>query len=156
MTTATLNNGTLVAGEMPRPSLEELVDRVMEAIFAANRETPQAQTVARNVHDTRRLRQAGDLDGALAVFAGADTARADTKEARWAYAEWLGPVRKRFGDRDLLVYSQGTGRAAALAPREMGTVEVLAVLGLRWQPGKMVSAKSLRGLRSPEGGKSWS
>ena len=154
--TATLNNGTLVAGEMPRPSLEELVDRVMEAIFAANRETPQAQTVARNVHDARRLRQAGDLDGALAVFAGADTDKADTNEARWAYAEWLGLVRKRFGHRDLLVYRQGTGRAAALAPHEMGTVEVLAVLGLRWQPGKMVSAKSLRGLRSLEGGKSWS
>ena len=95
------------------------------------------------------MRQAGDLDGALAVFAGVDTARAaTTKEARWAYAEWTDLVRRRFGDRDALVYSQGTGRAAALVPTDDGgTLEVAAVLGMRWEPGKAVSRRSLRGLR---------
>ena len=145
--TATLNNGTLIAAGRSRPSLEELVDRVMEAIFAANPETPKAQTVARSVHDARRLRQTGDLDGALAVFAGVDIGKAATSEARSAYADWLGLVRRKYGDREMLVYSQGSGRAAALAPHEKGTVEVLAVLGLRWQPGKVISRKSLRGLR---------
>ena len=154
MTTAVVNNGTLVA--QPRPSLEELVDRVMEAIFATNRETPSAQTVARSVHDARRLRQTGDLDGALAVFAGVETKKVATEEARWAYAEWLGLVRRRYADRELLVYSQGTGKAAVLAPHGDRTVEVLAVLGMRWQPGKVVSEKSLRGLKSLKGGESWS
>ena len=109
-------------------------------------------SVARSVHEARRLRQAGDLDGALAVFAGADTARAETREARWAYAEWTDLVRRRFGDRDALVYSQGAGRAAALVPKDDGSLEVAAVLGMRWEPGKLLSRRSLRGLRPLSGG----
>ena len=101
----------------------------------------------KSVHEARRLRQAGDIDGALAVFAGVDTARAETREARWAYAEWTDLVRRRFGGRGALVYSQGTGRAAALVPRGDGALEVAAVLGMRWRPGKVVSGRSLRGLR---------
>ena len=102
--------------------------------------------------EARRMRQAGDLDGALAVFAGADTARAETREARWAYAEWTDLVRRRFGDRGALVYSQGTGKAAALVPTGDGALEVAAVLGMRWEPGKLVSRRSLRGLRPLSGG----
>ena len=148
-TQATTIGGT---GTRLRPSLEELVDRLMAALFRAEPETaPKAETpsVARSVHEARRMRQAGDLDGALAVFAGVDTAGATTtKEARWAYAEWTDLVRRRFGDRGALVYSQGTGRAAALVPTgDGGTLEVAAVLGLRWRPGKPVSRRSLRGLR---------
>ena len=144
----------------PRPSLEELVDRLMAALFRAEPErAPQAETpsVARSVHEARRLRQAGDLDGALAVFAGVDTAgAATTKEARWAYAEWSDLAKRRFGDRDALVYSQGTGKAAALVPTGDGALEVAAVLGMRWQAGKVVSRRSLRGLKPLRGGASWS
>ncbi len=146
-------------GTRLRPSLEELVDRLMAALFRAEPETaPQAATpsVARSVHEARRLRQAGDLDGALAVFAGVDTARAETREARWAYAEWTALVKRRFGHRELLVYSQGAGRAAALTSRDDGSLEVAAVLGMRWQAGKVVSRRSLRGLKPLGGGASWS
>ena len=59
-----------------RPTLEELVDRLMEALFAIEDETTQTQTVARSVHDARRMRQTGDLDGALATFADVNTAEA--------------------------------------------------------------------------------
>ena len=124
-TQATTIGGT---GTRLRPSLEELVDRLMAALFRAEPETaPKAETpsVARNVHEARRMRQAGDLDGALAVFAGVDTARVETREARWAYAEWT----------DLVPTDDG------------GTLEVAAVLGMRWEPGKVVSERSLRGLR---------
>ena len=155
MTTAVMNYGTMVVGERPRRSLEELVDRVMDALFASNHEQPQ-ETVARRVHDARRLRKAGDLDGALTVFACVDAGKANDKEARWAYAEWQALARRKYGDRELLVYSQATGKAAALAPHGDGAVEVLAVLGMSWQPGKVVSRKSLRGLRPLEGAKSWS
>ena len=146
--TATLSNRTL-AGGRTRPSLEELVDRLIAALFREQPETatPTAtQSVARSVHDARRLRKAGDLDGALAVLGGVDTARVETKEARWAYAEWLAKAKRRFGDRELLVYSQGAGRAAALVPTsDDGTLEVAAALGMRWPPGKVVSGRSLRG-----------
>ena len=47
----------------------------------------------------------------------------------------------------MLVYSQGAGRAAALVHHGDGTLEVVAVLGMRWQPGKLVSERTLRGLR---------
>ena len=60
MTTAVMNNGTMVVGERPRRSLEELVDRVMDALFASNREQSTAQSVAKSVHDARRLRKAGE------------------------------------------------------------------------------------------------
>ena len=156
-TQATTIGGT---GTRPRPSLEELVDRLMAALFRAEPETaPQAETpsVARSVHEARRLRQAGDLDGALAVLGAVDAAKATTREARWAYAEWLDLARRRFGDRELLVYSQGAGRVAALTPRDDGALEAVAVLGMRWQAGKVVSRRSLRGLKPlAKGGVSWS
>ena len=149
--TATLSNRTLAG---IRPSLEELVDRLMATLFreapetAAPTATPTLeQSMARSVHDARRLRQAGDIDGALAVLGGVDAAKATTKEARWAYAEWLALAKRRFGDRELLVYSQGAGRAAALVPCGDGSLEVAAVLGMRWQAGKVVSRRSLRGLK---------
>ncbi len=151
-TQATTIGGT---GTRPRPSLEELVDRMMAALFRAEPETaPKTETpsVARSVHEARRMRQAGDVDGALAVFAVMDTTKAEAHQARWAYAEWTQMVKRRFGDRDALVYSQGTGRAAALVPRGDGTLEVAAVLGMRWEPGKLVSRRSLRGLRPLNGG----
>ena len=154
--TATLSNRTLAEGRT-RPSLEELVDRLMAALFREQPETATpTQSVARSVHDARRMRKTGDLDGALAVFAGVDTARVETKEARWAYAEWLALAKRRFGDGELLVYSQGAGRAAALVPRGDGSLEVVAALGMRWQGGKVVSRRSLRGLKPLKGGASWS
>ena len=158
MITATLaaGNRTMATVEKPRRSLEEMVDRVMAALFSEERE-PATQTaseatatpsLARSVHEARRLRQSGDLDGALAVLGGLDTGKAETREARWVYAEWTDLVKRRFGDRAALVYSQGTGWAAALVPTDDGgTLEVAAVLGMRWRPGKLVSRRSLRGLR---------
>ena len=153
MTTATLATGNRTMTDVrPRRSLEELVDRLIAALF--KEEEPEAEqatetpSVAKSLHEARRLRQAGDVDRALAVLAGTDTTKAEPHQARWAYAEWTDLVKRRFGDRDALVYSQGAGQAAALVPTENGgTLEVAAVLGMRWRPGKVVSERSLRGLR---------
>ena len=129
------------------PSLEALVDRLVDSIFGTAPET--TQSLARTVHDARRQRKAGDLDGALSLLAEAGVATAEPHQARWAYGEWRDIARRRFADREgALVYSPGTGRAALLAPRGDGsTLEVLAVLGMRWAPGKTLSRRSLRGLR---------
>ena len=150
MTTATTSIPSTTTIE-PRPSLEALVDRLVESIFRGTSQSPD-QSLARSVHDARRLRQAGDLDGALALLAEVDMAAAEPHQVRWAYAEWLDLARRRFADRGALVYSPGTGSAAVLAPRDGdGTLEVLAVLGMRWRPGKTLSRRSLRGLRSLAG-----
>ena len=154
MTTATLvtRDRTMDNVVRPRRSLEELVDRLMDALFKEEPE-PAAPSGTRSIHEARRLRQAGDVDTALAVLAGVDTTKAAPRETRWAFSEWTQLVKRRFGDRDPLVYSQGTGRAAALVPTgDGGTLEVAAVLGMRWQPGKVVSERSLRGLRPLSGG----
>ena len=156
----------------PRRSLEELVDRLMAALtFREEPESPvgrdsaevdavdtsKGHSVSRAIHEARRLRQAADLDGALEVLAGAVMTPDDPNLARWAHSEWGQLVRRRFVQREILVYSQGTGRAAALAPRaEGGMLEVVAALGMRWRPGKIVSRRSLRGLRPLTGGASWS
>ena len=152
MTTATTSTQTITTATTPGTSLEALVDRLVESIFGGASESPD-QSLARSVHDARRLRQVGDLDGSLALLAGVDMATAEPHQARWAYAEWLDLARRRFADREALVYSPGTGSAAVLAPRGDGSsLEVLAVLGMRWRPGKLVSRRSLRGLRPFAGG----
>ena len=158
MTTATLATGTrsMDTVDRPRRSLEELVDQLFAAMGFKDPETETAEAAepgaVRSIHEARRLRQAGDVDGALAVLASVDAAQAETKEVRWAFSEWTQLVKRRFGGRGALVYSQGTGRAAALVPRDDGSLEVAAVLGMRWRPGKVVSGRSLRGLRPLTGG----
>ena len=163
MTTATLvaGNRTDTAVDRPRRSLEELVDQLIAAMFKVEEPRAATQTASaetaepsavRSIHEARRLRQAGDVDGALAVLAGVDATKVETREARWAFSEWTQLVKRRFGDRDALVYSQGVGRAAAVVPRDDGALEVAAVLGMRWRPGKVVSGRSLRGLRPLAGG----
>lgn len=168
--------------ERPRRSLEELVDQLFAAMGFTDEPEAQAapqtpvvephtpvvaphtpvvepQTTvvepgaARSIHEARRLRQAGDVDGALGVLGDIDAATAAPRETRWAFSEWKGLVRRRFGGRGALVYSQGTGRAAALVPTgDGGALEVVAALGMRWRPGKVVSERSLRGLRPLAGG----
>ena len=91
--------------------------------------------------------------GPLALLAEVDVATPEPHQVRWAYAEWLDLALRRFRDSGALVYSPGTDRAAVLAPRGDGsTLEVLAVLGMRWRPGKTLSRRSLRGLRPLAGG----
>ena len=63
MTTATLaaGNRTMETAVRPRRSLEELVDRLIAALFGE--ETVEAEPSAtRTIHEARRLRQAGDVD----------------------------------------------------------------------------------------------
>ena len=151
----TINGGVV----RTRASLEDLVDRVIDALFGVQEEglQEQAPTVAKSIHEARRLRQAADLDGALAVLAEVDTPNAPVRDACWAYSEWLDLVRRRFGKKGVLNYSPGAGRAAALVSRDSATLEVVAVLGMRWLPGKMVSRGSLRGLWAlGKGDGSWS
>ena len=135
----------------PRRSLEELVDRLMAAMFKVDTETAEP-SASRSIHEARRLRQAGDADAGLGVLAGMDMGKATTREARWAFSEWTQIVKRRFEGRGVMVYSQGAGRAAALVPHGDGALEVAAVLGMRWRPGKVVSGRSLRGLRPLSGG----
>ena len=142
MTTATVATGnrTMATVVRPRRSLEELVDQLFAAMGFKDETETAEPSPTRSIHEARRLRQAGQaLDGALAVFAGMDMAKATTREARWAYTEWKHLVKRRFGDRDVTVYRQGDG-----------TLKVAAVLGMRWRPGKVVSRRSLRGLRPLE------
>ena len=149
MTTATVTAGnrTMDTVDMPRRSLEELVDRVIGALFKVEPETTEP-SAARTIHEARRLRQAGDVDGGLAILASMDMENVETREARWAFSQWKQIVRQRFGDSAPVLYSQGTGRAAALVLHgDGGMLKVVAVLGMRWRPGKAVSRRSLRGLR---------
>ena len=95
MTTATTSIPFTTA---TRPTIEDLVDRLIDSIFSGSPEAPD-QSLARYVHDARRLRQAGDLDGALALLAEVDMADAEPHQVRWAYAEWLDLARRRFADR---------------------------------------------------------
>ena len=105
MTTATLVSGNRTMDtEMVRPrrSLEELVDQLMAALFnAPETKTETAAAAAepsatRSIHEARRLRQAGDVDTALAVLGSVDVGRATPRETRWAFSEWKQLVKRRF------------------------------------------------------------
>ena len=135
--------------------LEELVDRLLTALLGGEPASPPS--LARRVHEARRLRQSGELDGALEVFNGAATADASDSELRWLYAEWLDIARRRFAGHNAMLYSPATGRAAILTERDDGSLHVVSVLGMRWPVGKLVSRRSLRGLKPlRKGGASWS
>ncbi len=154
MTTATLvaGNRTTDMETRPRRSLEELVDQLFAAMGFRDEPETAEPSATRSIHEARRLRQAGDVDTALAVLGSVNVAQATPRETRWAFSEWTGLVKRRFAGRGAVVYSQGTGRAAALVPHGDGTLEVAAVMGMRWRPGKVVSGRSLRGLRPLAGG----
>ena len=131
----------------PRPTLEELVDRLIDALFGLDESVQPTASPVRAIHEARRLSREGELDGALDQFAELDLADATEGETRWAYAEFLDLARRRFGD-DARLYRASTGRAAVLTPLDDDEMlEVRAVLGMRWRPGKVVSRRSLRGLR---------
>ena len=147
MTTATvvMNNRTMDTTVRPRHSLEELVDRLLDALVRGREGTAAEPSAARSIHEARRLRQAGEIDGALAVLTDVDTAKAETNQARWAFAEWKQLVKRRYGDRSPVVYSQGTGRAAALVPKGDGT------LGGRGGPGDALASRQGRLGSQPPG-----
>ena len=129
--------------------LEELVDRLLATLFRDEPEQGKpAPHPVRTVHEARRLRQSGDLDGALAVFNGVDTNNASDSQLRWLYAEWLDIARRRFAGCDARLYRPATGKAAVLMERDDGSLQVVSVVGMRWPVGKLVSRRSLRGLRS--------
>ena len=150
MTTTAMSNGEVKVGGSPRLELEYLVERVLESLVIGE---TGVRHVVQGVHEARRMRQAGDIDGALKALATLNTTRATRGELRWAYAEWLVMARRRFRGCNALLYSQGTGRAAALLRRSDGTLEVAATLGMRWQRGNVLSRRSLRGLKPLEGGR---
>ena len=154
MTTITLDSPSTTG------RLEELVDRLLATLLSPDSEPlDPAPNLVTAVHDARRLRQSGDLDGSLAVFADVDTANATDGQLRWLYAEWLDIARRRFAGDKAVLYSPGTGRAVALVERDGDgrTLEVAAVLGMCWPVGKLLSRRSLRGLkRLAKGGASWS
>ncbi len=131
----------------PSPVLEELVDRLIDAIFGLDPAVLPRTSPARAIHEARRLRQTGELDQALAVFAELDLTGGTEGDTRWTYAEFLDLARRRFSGEDAQLYRAGSGRAAVLIPLDDGTLKVRAVLGMRWRPGKLVSRRSLRGLR---------
>ncbi len=155
MTTATLATGIRtmqIETARPRRSLEELVDRLFAAMGLGEEQETAEPSATRSIHEARRLRKAGDVDGGLAILAGVNVTAATPREARWAFSEWKQLVKRRFGDRGTMLYTQGVGRASALTRHGDGTLEVAAVIGMRWRPGKLVSERSLRGLRPLNGG----
>ena len=158
MTTMTLTTMETLASLR---RLEELVDRLITALLgdgsAADADSAPSVSLVRTVHEARRLRQSGDLDGALAALADIDPGQAGDSELRWLYAEWLDIARRRFAGHNAMLYSPATGRAAILTERDDGSLHVVSVLGMRWPVGKLVSRRSLRGLKPlHKGGASWS
>ncbi|MYC38057.1 MAG: hypothetical protein F4X66_14250 [Chloroflexi bacterium] len=139
--------------------LEELVDRLLATLFPLEDETVKPTlSLVRTVHEARRLRQSGDLNGALAALADLAAVGASDEQLRWLYAEWLDIARRQFAGENAALYSPATGRAAVLVPPsdDGSTLAVAAVLGMRWPVGKTVSRRSLRGLKPlVKGGASW-
>ena len=142
-----MTTATEFIDDRPTVALEPLVDRLIAAIFGKETQG-ESLGIGKAVHEARRLRREGELDDALVTLADADASRGSLEQKRWLYNEWLELVRRRFGRRQIVVYTQGDGHAAALEQVAQGDFEVVAALGMKWRPGKVVSRRSLRGLRA--------
>ena len=141
MTTATLvaGNRTMDTVDRPRRSLEELVDQLMAALFKEEEPETAEPSAVRSIHEARRLRQAGDVDTALAVLAGVDTAKAAPREARWAFlgVDAAGQAAVRRPGPAGLQPGHGQGRRAGSHGRRRG----------RWRsrrPGDALAARQGR------------
>ena len=132
--------------EVRQSTLEHLVDRLLASLFPTEREETDRE-VRKSIHDARRARWFGALDEALACLSGLDLSAASADKASWAYREWLTTARWRYGARPLLLYRAGRGKAAVLElGPDLDTVRAVAVLGLRWEPGRLLSRRCLGGL----------
>ena len=145
-----------------RTRMEHLVDRVMGILFPGAIPLHR-RTLIKLIHQAKAARMAGQLDDALATLRpvvslpnlSVNTVSAPRDLACWAYNEWTAAARQRFPSGETLLYRAATGQAAIVKPVEgSNTVSVLAVLGLSWEPGKVLSRRCLRGLRAlhPSGG----
>ena len=97
--------------------------------------TRRKRSATRSIHEARRLRQAGDVG--LGAGGPRRRGRGEDRNAGGpvGFSDWSQLVKRRFG--------------GALVPHGDGeTLAVVAALGMRWRPGKVVSERSLRGLRS--------
>ena len=146
-----MTTATEFIDERPTVALEPLVDRLIAAIFGRTESGTERLSVGKAVHEARRLRREGKLDDALLTLADSDASHGSLDHRRWLYNEWLELVRRRFGRRQIVVYTQGDGHAAALEQVAQGDLEVVAALGMKWRPGKAVSQRSLRGLKGLNG-----
>ena len=146
-----MTTATEFIDDRPTVALEPLVDRLIAAIFGRDDAPQEPLSIGKAVHEARLLRREGKLDDALLTLADSDASHASLHQRRWLYNEWLELVHRRFGRRQTVVYTQGDGHAAALEQVAPGDLEVIATLGMKWRPGKVVSRRSLRGLRLPNG-----
>ena len=146
-----MTTATEFIDDRPMVALEPLVNRLIAAIFGRTDSERDSLSVGKAVHEARRLRREDKLDDALLTLADADASHGSLDQRRWLYNEWLELVKRRFGRRQIVVYTQGDGHAAALEQVAQGDLEVVAALGMKWRPGKVVSRRSLRGLRTPNG-----
>ena len=146
-----MTTATEFIDDRPTVALEPLVDRLIAAIFGRSDAKRESLNIGKAVHEARRLRRESKLDDALVTLSEVDAGGAALDQRRWLYNEWLELVRRRFGRRQIVVYTQGDGRAAALEQVARGDLEVVAALGMKWRPGKVVSRRSLRGLRTLKG-----
>ena len=153
MTTATMVQSNRTMAAQPRPSLEELVDRVIAALFKEETEPAGARNNGDSERGPERTRgAAAQADWGLRrspgeVFAGMDTAKAETGRRDGptpSGCSWSSGVSAT-GTR----WSTARAREGPQPwfPRVNGALEVAAVLGMRWRPGKIVSRRSLRGLK---------
>ncbi len=142
---------TELIDERPMAALEPLVDSVIAAIFGGRNAGTERLSIGKAVHEARRLRRQNKLGDALQTLADADAAYAALEQKRWLYNEWFDLVRRLYGRRQVYLYTQGDGRAAALEQVSRGDLAVVAAIGMKWRPGKVVLRRSLRGLRNLHG-----
>ena len=92
-----MTTATEFIDERPTVALEPLVDRLIAAIFGRNAEKREPLSIAKAIHEARRLHREGKSDDALATLSEVDAGDASLDQKRWLYNEWLDLVRRCFG-----------------------------------------------------------
>jgi hypothetical protein len=104
--------------------------------------------IIRAIHQARSARKSGNPAQAMAILAGLQLTRAPEDLCLWVHSEWLRAARESDFSGDSWLYTAGPAHAAvlAVADRELGRLRAVTAIGLKWEPGKIVSSRSLRSL----------
>jgi hypothetical protein len=123
--------------------VDELIARLLP-----DTDDPVRGPIIRAIHQARSVRRAGEPRRAMAILAELQPAGVAEDLRYWVHSEWLRAARKADFPGASWLYTMAPAQAAVLVPAGVppGMLQVATVIGLTWEPGRLVYPRTLPSL----------